>query len=97
MNEDTIQDLSEMLALVLEQCLARGMQPPLHMAIVGVNGSMIFGRYTAAMQGGLDVEILAQHLERPGLALPINMMITDQTGEAFRVLIDKDRKVSALH
>jgi len=38
---------------------------------------------------GFDAEVLVEHPEGKGLALPINIMIVDSGGEAARVLIEQ--------
>ncbi len=47
-------------------------------------------RYTwSESHEGFDAELLVEHPEGKGLALPINIMIVDSGGEAARVLIEQ--------
>jgi hypothetical protein len=75
-------NLSDALAEVLEQCLDRGMQPPLIMVAVSPNGSVSVTRWPE----GHDPEPLAEYFEPAGFALPMTLVVVDQRNEAVRVV-----------
>jgi hypothetical protein len=79
-----------MFSDVLRVCLDNGFQLPLYVAAVGINGSVMFFRFT---DGGdhLIAEPLVDHdAGTGGLVLPINIMVSDARGEAVRVVIGRD-------
>ncbi len=77
-----MEDFREHLGDVLVTCLENGMQAPLTLAAVAVNGGVLVFRYTwSVSHEGFDAEMLVEHPEGKGLALPINIMIVDSGGE----------------
>ena len=91
------EDLTEQFGNMLETCLKNGMQAPLTLAVVAVNGSVLVIRYVwSESHEGFDAEYLAEHLEGKSFALPINIMVVDSGGEAARVLI-KQGGIKYLH
>ena len=85
-----MKDFSEHLRDVLVTCLENGMQAPLTLAAVAVNGGVLVIRYTLSESHEcFDAEVLAEPPEGKGLDLPINIMIVDSGGEAARVLIEQ--------
>jgi hypothetical protein len=85
---DGFDGLAQYLGSVLEECPDRGMELPFILATVAVNGSILAAKYTPSSDhDGLDATLITQHLEGPGFALPINIMIVDQKGNAARVTI----------
>ncbi len=86
-----MNDLTEHLGNILRTCLENGMQAPLTVAVVAVNGSILAGRYFwSESHEGFDYVELAEHIEGEGFAVPINIMIVDSGGEAARVLIGRE-------
>jgi hypothetical protein len=78
----------EQLAEILNTCLMRGFHPPLHLCAVSVNGAVIVVRYAQnADQMGMTCKVLAEHYPGPGFVLPVNMMVSDASGEAVRVVL----------
>lgn len=76
----------------LTVCLDRGMTLPFVVAAVSPNSSVFCVRYDEDEGSDrLAATPLAEHTEGRGFALPINIMLTDQTGEAVRVTITRDR------
>ena len=96
MRDINLTELSEALAGVLESCLDHAMQLPLIMCAASPNGSVISARYEET-RAGLKCEFLSEHIENGGFAIPLNIMITDQAGEAVRMLIDKDKRKYVFH
>ena len=92
---EVLKTLPNRLAEVLTECLNTGMVPPFIVASISPNGGVYVMRYVAAESGlkaeplVVKVEPLAEHAVEPGLLLPINIMIVDQTGEAARVVINQ--------
>lgn len=85
--------LSEAMAQYIEGAFAEGFQFPFCMATVADNGSLTVARYTSTngmdAAEGLDAKFLAQHIEGAGFALPVNVLLTDSTGQVARMLIEK--------
>jgi hypothetical protein len=77
----------------LTTCLDRGMILPFVCVVAAANGSIFAVRYVQAADG-LEPVRLTQHLEGPGFALPVNIMIMDQTGEAARVKLETTGAIS---
>jgi hypothetical protein len=81
--------LAEEMAQLLRDVLDQGFLPPLAVATVAANGSVIVFRYEAPDNApGLTATVLCEHLTGDVMALPINLMIVDQTGRAAHVVID---------
>ena len=84
-----MEDLPEQFRNMLLSCLEEGMQPPFILASVAVNGSTLTIKYVwSEAHEGFDAVPLAEHFEREGFQIPINIMIVDSRGEAVRVLIE---------
>ena len=79
----------EQLADIINACLERGFQPPLYLYAISINGALVAVRYSVSRdsQQGADVEVFAEHYPDPGFVLPINMMVSDASGEAVRVVL----------
>jgi len=77
----------KMISEALKKILEDGGEPPFYFAAISANGSFLCGRYDANDQGGLDAKTVAEHFEDDVLMLPINMMITDDQGNAMRLSI----------
>jgi hypothetical protein len=91
---NTPDDLVNMIGNAFARCLELGMAPPFVAACVGANGSVIALRYVNAANGvGLDLTPLASHAAGVGFTTPINIMVTDQDGEAMRFTIGPDGTV----
>lgn len=90
--ERALADVATTIGEALTVCLERGMTLPFVLAAVHPNSSVFCLRYEENEAGeGLTAVPLADHTgEGDGFALPINIMITDQTGEAVRVTITQD-------
>jgi hypothetical protein len=79
------------MAAILETCLAQGFIPPLYVCAVSVNGAVLATQFAyTADEEGMEATVLAEHSPKPGFMLPINMMITDSTGEAARVVLQHE-------
>src|SRR5215467_8055458 len=88
-----MEKVAAAIAQFLEGAIAEGFQLPFYMAAVAVNGSVTVARYTPTngrdAEEGLDAKFLAQHIEGRGFALLVNVMLTDSTGQAALMLIEK--------
>ncbi len=60
------------------------------MMIVSLNGCAVTVRFEQGNDDKVEATFLAEHTEVPGVVMPINIMVTDQTGEAVRIKIDQD-------
>jgi hypothetical protein len=81
--------LAQELGQMLRDALDQGFLPPLYVASVGVNGSAMVFRYDAPDHApGLTATVLCEHITGGFMAMPINLMLVDQTGRAAHVVID---------
>lgn len=80
--------MSEMLAEVLRDLLARGFELPFRFAVIAINGTSMLGSYEPRDDGSVEASI-AYSSEDP-LRLPINMMFVDACGDAVRVVLSND-------
>ena len=87
---ERMNDLSEILEDVLRECLDHGMQLPFIMAAVSLNGCAVIVRFEQSNDEEVEATFLAEHTEVAGVVMPINIMVTDQMGEAVRIKIDQD-------
>jgi hypothetical protein len=92
-----VPDLSQLggyLSQCINELLNRGFEPPFYFSCVAVNGAMVYGRY-AGIEGqeGMECDLLASHTPESGFAMPINLMIVDQRGEAARVLLNASQEI----
>ena len=83
---ETLPSFVTHLISVVETCIERGMQPPFIVCLVSANGSILAVRFNVPD----EPDILAEHPQDGMFRLPINGMVVDQTGEAVRVVIDKE-------
>jgi len=93
---DDRHEVSQAIADVIESCLDRGMKLPLQVAFMSSNGSTAAARYVEG-QENCECEILAEHIVDEGLALPIHMMVIDESGGAVRALLGRDSNLRGSH
>ncbi len=67
-----------------DECLASGPGDPLGRACA------VIVRFEQGNDEQVEATFLAEHTEVAGVVMPINIMVTDQTGEAVRIKIDQD-------
>ena len=96
MTEDRSDDRSSALTLAMANALRElieehGFEPPLFLSVIAVNGSVMAFRYRQC-DDGPKTEVVAEHLEAAGFALPINVMFVDARGEAARMRIGREGK-----
>jgi hypothetical protein len=90
-SDPLLTGLAAKITEAISACLQRGMKPPFVVAMVGSNGGVFCLRYDRNEAGdGLEATPLSEHGDPGDFALPISMMIVDQTGEAARVRIAPD-------
>jgi hypothetical protein len=81
--------LAREMGQLLRDALDQGFLPLLSVASVGANGSVMCFRYEAPDNApGLTATVLCEHITGGFMAMPINLMIVDQTGKAAHVVID---------
>jgi hypothetical protein len=76
-------DLKELITEVLEECERRGLCLPFILCGISPNGSIISVRLT----GEGSAQILAEHFEGEGFALPMTIVVVDRDNEAARVTV----------
>jgi hypothetical protein len=93
MREDegtTMKEVFEMIAQVVEDLVnSRGFAMPLHVALIGANGAMMYAAYLQSEdpEGGVATEALADHNIEVGMKVPINIVLVDAKGDAARIVV----------
>jgi hypothetical protein len=87
-----VDAFSHSVTEIIAGCVERGMQFPLVMVCVAINGNIIAGRYALADDDEcLDMQILVEPRQDEMMELPINVMIVDARGGSARVMIADGR------
>jgi hypothetical protein len=76
-------DLKELITEVLDECERRGLCLPFILCAISPNGSTISVRLT----GEGSAQILSEHFEDEGFALPMTIVVVDRDNEAARVTV----------
>jgi|SoiMethySBSTD1v2_1073268.scaffolds.fasta_scaffold385248_1 hypothetical protein len=85
-----MEEVTNQIAILLEECHERGMPLPYLLVAVAINGSIMACRYVESESGEeLDAEVLVKAVDDK-MVLPINVMLVDANGEAVRLLITTD-------
>ena len=80
--------LTERIGETIRECLEEGFELPVYAAIIASNVACAFFRFVDAGDDESVVpELMAQHLAEPGMVLPVNIIFSDPTGQAARMLI----------
>jgi hypothetical protein len=79
-----MEELTQHLGPILQQCDNQEMQVPFILCAASPNGSVM-----AMRTDGENSDVLAEHYEEQGFALPITIMVLDQAGKAVRVTISQ--------
>jgi len=81
--------LTERIGEAIRECLEQGFELPVYAAIIASNGACAFFRFVDAGDDESVVpELMTQHLAEPGMLLPVNIIFSDPTGQAARMLIE---------
>ena len=81
--------LTKRIGEAIRECLDQGFELPVYAAIIASNGACAFFRFVDAGDDESVVpELMAQNLLEPGMVLPVNIMFSDPTGQAARMLIE---------
>ena len=80
-----MEEMTAVLAEILQECERKGMTLPFVMVAASRNGTVLAMRVPG---GGRDGEVLAEHSEEGVFAMPITCMILDQNNEAVRFTIE---------
>ena len=81
--------LTERISEAIRECLEQGFELPVYAAIIASNGACAFFRFVDAGDDESVVpELLTQHLPEPGMVLPVNIIFSDPSGQAARMLIE---------
>ena len=83
-----MSDLAEFLTRTVKTCIENGMESPLTLFLVGVNGSFNVNQYVWGESDDLDMVQITEHIEGTGLELPLNVFISDSQGKAARALFN---------
>jgi hypothetical protein len=86
----TKDDLRNSIAELLQWCEDDGLTFPVILCAVSPNGSILANR----IDGLGGSEVLAQHFEGGGFAVPMTVVVLDQNNVAVKVTIDHDSKMS---
>ena len=85
------------MAATVAQLREEGFEPPLYCAFIDRKGSTVCGRYEDRGRRELAFLIVTSHMAAEQFALPINVMLVDQHGEAAHVALDlKDESFHVL-
>jgi hypothetical protein len=87
---ETKNDLRNAMSELLQWCGDHGMTFPVIMCAVSPNGSILANR----IDGMGGSEVLAQHFEGVGFAVPMTIMVLDQNNVAVKATIDHSGKMS---
>jgi hypothetical protein len=77
--------IGDLISEGLDECLRRGMHEPFIIVVVGLNGVIFAARVPANTAD--PAEVLVDCADDAIIAVPINVMIVDRTGEAARVVV----------
>jgi len=78
--EDTAHPLTRDLLDIVNAGLEAGLAFPLTVVFIGANGSVSVSRFPAP---GQEAETLCEHIEDPGFALPVTVLVVDPDGHTF--------------
>jgi len=86
----TVDFITEKLRQVLETLISTGFELPIRFALISTNGVILAGHFEFSANGAaVDTRFVAEHFPQDnGMSLPINIMFTDNRGEATRVCIE---------
>jgi hypothetical protein len=79
----------------LAQLIEAGAELPLYIATIGLNGAMVYYRFSQERGGSLELSELARH--GGNFDPPINMMVIDGRGETYQVRISTEGEKRILH
>ena len=82
-----MEEMTAVLAEILQECERKGMTLPFVMVAASRNGSVLAVRVPG---GGRDVELLSEHSEEGMFDMPITCVVLDKTGEAVRITIQAE-------
>jgi hypothetical protein len=87
-----VQEVAKQLREALGECLTHGYKPPLYVAAIAPNGTMLYMRYDQAnTNDGLEVTKLAEYCADESFSLPGNIVIADSTGRATRLVLTSEK------
>jgi hypothetical protein len=79
--------LTERIGEAIRECLEQGFELPVYAAIIA-RACALFRFVDAGDDESVVPELMAQHLVEPGMVLPVNIIFSDPTGKAARMLIE---------
>jgi hypothetical protein len=88
----TSDSLAKSLAFALNEARNRGFAAPIQVIVVGVNGTLLAGRYADGGQGELEFVQTVEHFpEYQGFQIPLNIFLVNAFGDSCRVLVKDDK------
>ena len=84
-SEEGWMGMTQCLSELMDECVRRGMVRPYIITAISRNGSIMSIR---AAGDGSDPEVLAEHFEPEGFAVPVNTMVIDQTDQVVWVTFE---------
>jgi hypothetical protein len=88
-----LEVFSKQFGEVLAELGESGAKLPFYVVALAVNGTMYFVRIDSYG----NAEPLAEYTQKPGFQLPINIMVVDGNGDAWRVLMSPDKRYRIIH
>lgn len=93
---DEIDAVGNVFSEILSNLVDQGFELPLVVAAIAVNGSVSVARFARSPEG-VAVQVLANHIEGGGFQTPVNIMVTDSNGDAARVVVGADARITVLN
>jgi hypothetical protein len=94
-----LEQLPQIIGELILQIASNGGPPPVHVAAIAINGSMLYRRYRVSDDGKtVALDELARFINKDGgFPLPIHLMLVDAAGEVYRAVISTEGKARLLH
>ena len=82
-----MDDITRSFAFMIEHAIASGLSFPLYVVSVSANGQVLGLRYGPGPQG-LNCTHLCEHTSEDGFSLPVNVYLSDSTGNSMRAVLE---------
>lgn len=94
-----MDQLTSVIVSTLNQLIEeRDFEFPVRFAVIGVNGSLLYGAYEMQDSGEVETDIHVEFNSEKGIAVPVNIIFVDATGKAARLAIEKeDQMPTTIH
>lgn len=84
------EDVCVMFAKVLDNAIADGLTLPVTWMSIGLDGSMLGGRFAHDGNGDVGCSVLVEHTGDPAtgiLGLPVHILLVDSVGRASQITV----------